>query len=58
MAEFFREVRRDTTRLLVESIGEPRMRELRALGAAMDRDQICAFARAAIAAHFALSPTN
>jgi hypothetical protein len=58
MAEFFREVRRDTTRLLVESISEPHMRELRALGTAMDHDRICAYTRAAIAAHFALRPTS
>jgi predicted ATPase/class 3 adenylate cyclase len=58
IAEFFKSVRRDTTSLLVGSIGEPRMRELRARGAAMDRDQTYVFARAAIEAHFAASPTS
>jgi hypothetical protein len=48
MANFFAQVQRDTTQLLVESIGEQRMRELRALGAAMDRDQACSYARTQI----------
>jgi hypothetical protein len=38
-------VRHDTTRILVGALGEPRMRELRAQGEAMDEDQICTFAR-------------
>jgi hypothetical protein len=56
--EFYRQVRRDTTGILVESIGEPRLRELRAQGAAMDRDPTYAFARAAISACLAVSPTS
>jgi predicted ATPase len=58
ITEFHTQVRHDTTRLLVESIGEPRMRELRAHGATMDRDQTYAFARAAIEAHLAANPTG
>jgi predicted ATPase len=58
IAEFHRQVRRETSRLIVESIGEPRMRELRAQGAGMDRDQTYAFTRAATAAYLAASPTN
>jgi hypothetical protein len=58
IAEFYRQVRRDTTRLLVESIGEPRTRELRAQGAGMDRDQAYAFAGAALAEYFAVSPAS
>jgi predicted ATPase len=56
--EFYRRVRHDTTRLLVESIGEPRLRELRAEGTAMDRDQTYAFARAAISAYLGTIPIS
>jgi predicted ATPase/class 3 adenylate cyclase len=58
ITEFHTQVRHDTTSLLVESIGESRVRELRARGAAMDRDLTYVFARAAIEAHFAASPTS
>jgi hypothetical protein len=58
ITEFHTRVRHDTTPLLVESIGEPRMRELRARGAAMDRDETYAFARSDIEAHLAASPTS
>jgi hypothetical protein len=51
-------MRHDTTRLLIGSIGEPRMRELRAHGAVMDRDKSCAFARAANAVYVTASPTS
>jgi predicted ATPase len=44
MAAFFGQVRKDTTQIVVQSIGEQRMRELRALGAA-DPDQACSYAR-------------
>jgi len=46
-------VRRDTRALLVDAIGESRMRELRAKGEAMDRDQASAYARAHILEYFA-----
>ena len=39
------EVRRDTTRLLTAALGEARLRELHAQGAAMTEDQACAYAR-------------
>jgi hypothetical protein len=42
------EVRRDTTRFLTAALGEPRMRRLRAEGAAMNEDQACTYARAHI----------
>jgi predicted ATPase/class 3 adenylate cyclase len=43
--ELVTEVRRVTTRLLVQALGDPRMRELRAQGEGMDRDQASAYAR-------------
>jgi hypothetical protein len=58
ITDFHRHVRHDTTRLLVESIGEPRMRQLRAQGAGMDRDQTYAFARDAVVAYLAASTTS
>jgi predicted ATPase/class 3 adenylate cyclase len=42
------EVRRNTTRFLTAALGEPRMRRLRAEGAAMNEDQACTYARAHI----------
>jgi hypothetical protein len=42
---FVGEILEETTTILVDSIGEQRMRELRAQGAAMDPDQACAYAR-------------
>jgi predicted ATPase len=39
------EVRRETTQLLTAALGDARLREFRAQGAAMDEDQACAFAR-------------
>jgi len=42
--EFVAQVRRDTSQLLVETLGETRTRELRAQGEAMDRDQALAYA--------------
>jgi hypothetical protein len=35
----------ETTQIIIESIGDERMRELRAEGAAMHPDQACAYAR-------------
>jgi predicted ATPase/class 3 adenylate cyclase len=42
---FIVEVRHDTTQLIVAALGEPRMRELRAQGAAMTEDQAYTYAR-------------
>ena len=42
-------LRRDTTDMLIEALGEPRLRELRAQGQALDDDQVVAFALDAIA---------
>jgi hypothetical protein len=39
------EILHETTTILIDSIGEGRMRELRARGAAMNPDQACAYAR-------------
>ena len=51
--ELVTQVRRDTSQLLVETVGEARMRELRAQGEAMDRDQASAYARTHIAEYLA-----
>jgi hypothetical protein len=45
---FLGEVRRDTTQLLIAALGDARLDELRAKGAAMDKTQACAYARAHI----------
>jgi hypothetical protein len=42
---FAGEILDETTTILIDSIGDGRMRELRAEGAAMDPDQACAYAR-------------
>ena len=42
---FIAGTRRDATQLVVAALGESRMRELRAEGAAMTEDQACAYAR-------------
>jgi hypothetical protein len=42
---FAGEILDETTTILLNSIGDERMRELRAEGAAMDPDQACAYAR-------------
>jgi predicted ATPase len=47
--------RRDATRLLVEALGEQRLRELRAQGAAMTEDEACAYARAQVDVYLATS---
>jgi predicted ATPase len=46
--ETMMQIRHESTTILAESIGQQRMRELRAEGAAMDRDQACAYARVQI----------
>jgi predicted ATPase/class 3 adenylate cyclase len=53
VAAFVVEVRRGTTQLLIEALGETRLRQLRAHGEAMDQDQACAYARAQINEHLA-----
>jgi predicted ATPase/class 3 adenylate cyclase len=50
------QIRHETTQLLVENIGQQRIRELRAKGAAMDRDQACAHARIHIDQYLAAEP--
>jgi hypothetical protein len=50
------QVRHETTAILVDSIGRQRMRELRAQGAAMNRDQACAYARIHIDQYLAAEP--
>ena len=42
-------LRRETTEILIEALGQPRLRELRAQGQALDDDQVVAFALDAIA---------
>jgi MalT-like TPR region len=44
-AAFVTQIRRDTTQLLTVALGETRVRELRAQGAAMDETQACTYAR-------------
>jgi predicted ATPase len=51
VAVFVVEVRRDTTQILTRALGQTRLRELRAQGAAMDNDQACNYARAQINQH-------
>jgi hypothetical protein len=46
--EFVAGARRDATQLIVAALGEPRMRELRAEGAALTEDQAYTYARAHI----------
>jgi predicted ATPase len=48
IADLLAQVRRDTTRLLTDTLGEPRVHELRAQGAALDYSQTCAYALDAI----------
>ena len=45
VAAFVVKVRRDTTELLTAALGDTRLRELRAQGAAMDEDHACTYAR-------------
>jgi predicted ATPase/class 3 adenylate cyclase len=47
--------RHETTQLIVTALGEPRMRELRAEGAAMNEDQVCTYARRHIDEYLAAS---
>jgi predicted ATPase/class 3 adenylate cyclase len=47
------QARRDTTQLLTAALGEPRLRELRAQGEAMDETQACTYARTHIDDYFA-----
>jgi predicted ATPase/class 3 adenylate cyclase len=56
LIELFIQIRRDTSALLVEALGEAKMRELRAQGEAMDRDQASAYARTHIAEYLATLP--
>jgi hypothetical protein len=56
LAEAMTQIRHETTTLLVGTIGQQRMRELRAQGAVMDRNQACAFARIHIDQYLAAEP--
>ncbi len=56
VATFIAGVRHDTTELIVAVLGEPRMRELRAQGAAMTEDQACTYARTHIDDYLATNP--
>jgi hypothetical protein len=58
VAVFVAEVRRDTTALLTAALGDPRLRELRAQGAAMDETQACTYARTHIDEYLAESFGN
>ena len=51
--ELVTQIRRDTRAQLIDAIGESPMRELRAQGEAMDRDQATAYARSHISEHLA-----
>jgi hypothetical protein len=51
--EWITQIHRDTSALVVDAIGEAKMRELRAQGEAMDHDQALACARTHIAEHLA-----
>jgi len=53
LIELFIQIRRDTSALLVDALGEAQMRELRAQGEAMDREQAAAYARTHIAEYLA-----
>ena len=48
---FVTAARRDTTHVLAATLGEPRMRELRTQGEAMNEDQTCTYARTRIDAY-------
>jgi hypothetical protein len=56
VATFIAGVRHDTTKLIVAALGEPRMRELRAQGAAMTEDQAYTYARTHIDDYLATNP--
>jgi hypothetical protein len=56
LCEMMRQIRHETTTIVVESIGPQRVRELRAEGAAMDRDEACAYARIHIDQYLATEP--
>jgi hypothetical protein len=45
VAAYVAELRRDTTQLLTDALGDARLRELRAQAAAMDEMQACTYAR-------------
>jgi predicted ATPase/class 3 adenylate cyclase len=51
--DFLRQVRRECTAAITRAIGEERMRERRAEGAAMDRELACAYLRTHIDAYLA-----
>jgi len=53
---FIAGVRHDTTQLIVPALGEPRMRELRARGAAMTEDHAYTYARTHIDDYLATNP--
>ena len=55
VAAFVLDVRRATTQLLTAALGQPRLRELRAQGAAMDVEEACTYARTRIDEHLATS---
>jgi predicted ATPase len=56
VATFIAGVRHDATQLIVAALGEPRMRELRAHGAAMTENQAYTFARTHIDEYLATNP--
>ena len=56
VATFIAGVRHDTTELIVAALGEPRMHELRAQGAAMTEDQAYTYARTHIDDYLAINP--
>ena len=53
---FVAAARRETTELLVAALGKPRLRELRAQGAAMTEDQAYTYARTHIDDYLATNP--
>jgi hypothetical protein len=56
--EWMTQIHRDTSALLVDAIGEAKMRELRAQGEAMERVQATAYARTHIAEYLAILPPS
>jgi len=56
VATFIAQVRHDTTQRIVAALGEPRMRELRAQGAAMTEDQAYTYTRTHIDDYLATNP--
>jgi hypothetical protein len=58
LTEAMTQIRHETTTLLVRKIGQQRLRELRAQGAALDRDQACAYTRIHIDQYLAAEPDD